>query len=181
MSSRLYQARVRQSALQCFLVVVRCVEKRVLYGYWSSFVPDAPGIGGPPPLTLLTIALKDPSPKVTHKPTGFIFFQFGSCLVYVSHLSLSGAGRLSAGSVCSSGRFSTVSLHRRRHQHTPPGLHALLCHVSCQYQRATSLLVASAARWVLIPDSHSSLEGNRTYIRVNTWFSQLNRLASFPH
>lgn len=61
---RLYQARVRQSALQCFLALVRCVEKRVLYGYWSSFVPDAPGIGGPPPLTLLTIALKDPSPKV---------------------------------------------------------------------------------------------------------------------
>nr|XP_055036304.1 HEAT repeat-containing protein 6 [Misgurnus anguillicaudatus] len=61
---RLYQARVRQSALQCFLAVVRCVEKRVLYGYWSSFIPDAPGIGGPPPLTLLTIALKDPSPKV---------------------------------------------------------------------------------------------------------------------
>lgn len=61
---RLYQARVRQSSLQCFLAVVKCVEKRILYGYWSSFVPDAPGIGGPPPLTLLTIALKDPSPKV---------------------------------------------------------------------------------------------------------------------
>ncbi|XP_064207427.1 HEAT repeat-containing protein 6 [Anguilla rostrata] len=61
---RLYQARVRQGALHCFLSVVKCVEKRVLYGYWSSFVPDAPGIGGPPPLTLLTIVLKDPSPKV---------------------------------------------------------------------------------------------------------------------
>ncbi|XP_036444533.1 HEAT repeat-containing protein 6 [Colossoma macropomum] len=61
---RLYQARVRQSALQCFLAVVKSVEKRVLYGYWSSFIPDAPGIGSPPSLTLLTIALKDPSPKV---------------------------------------------------------------------------------------------------------------------
>ncbi|XP_023646732.2 HEAT repeat-containing protein 6 [Paramormyrops kingsleyae] len=61
---RLYQARVRQGALHCFLSVIRCVEKRALYGYWSSFVPDAPGVGGPPPLTLLTIALKDPSPKV---------------------------------------------------------------------------------------------------------------------
>lgn len=69
LSSRLYQARVRQSALQCFLAVVKCVEKRILYGYWSSFVPDAPGIGGPPPLTLLTIALKDPSPKVKRKST----------------------------------------------------------------------------------------------------------------
>ncbi|KAJ8386247.1 hypothetical protein AAFF_G00175670 [Aldrovandia affinis] len=61
---RLYQARVRQGALHCFLSVVKCVEKRMLYGYWSSFVPDAPGIGGPPPLTLLTIVLKDSSPKV---------------------------------------------------------------------------------------------------------------------
>ncbi|XP_072518371.1 HEAT repeat-containing protein 6 [Salminus brasiliensis] len=61
---RLYQARVRQSALQCFLAVVKSVEKRILYGYWSSFIPDAPGIGSPPSLTLLTIALKDPSPKV---------------------------------------------------------------------------------------------------------------------
>ncbi|KAI4884289.1 hypothetical protein NFI96_019994 [Prochilodus magdalenae] len=61
---RLYQARVRQSSLQCFLAVVKSVEKRVLYGYWSSFIPDAPGIGSPPSLTLLTIALKDPSPKV---------------------------------------------------------------------------------------------------------------------
>ncbi|KAG9351606.1 hypothetical protein JZ751_022857 [Albula glossodonta] len=61
---RLYQARVRQGALHCFLSVVKCVEKKVLYGYWSSFVPDAPSMGGPPPLTLLTIVLKDPSPKV---------------------------------------------------------------------------------------------------------------------
>ncbi|KAK2828642.1 hypothetical protein Q5P01_019676 [Channa striata] len=60
---RLYHGRVRQGALQCLLAVVKSVEKRTLYGYWSSFIPDSP-IGGPPPLTLLTIILKDPSPKV---------------------------------------------------------------------------------------------------------------------
>ncbi|CAN9501359.1 unnamed protein product [Ophioblennius macclurei] len=60
---RLNHGRVRQAALHCLLVVVKAVEKRTLYGYWSSFIPDAP-IGGPPPLTLLTIILKDPSPKV---------------------------------------------------------------------------------------------------------------------
>lgn len=64
LSCRLYLARVRQSALHCFLAVVKCVEKRALYGYWSSFIPDAPGIGSRPSLTLVTIALKDPSPKV---------------------------------------------------------------------------------------------------------------------
>ncbi|KAM3600846.1 uncharacterized protein V6R79_003569 [Siganus canaliculatus] len=60
---RLYNGRVRQGALHCLLAVVKGVEKRTLYGYWSSFIPDSP-IGGPPPLTLLTIILKDPSPKV---------------------------------------------------------------------------------------------------------------------
>ncbi|XP_074467012.1 HEAT repeat-containing protein 6 [Sebastes fasciatus] len=60
---RLYHGRVRQGALHCLVTVVKGVEKRTLYGYWSSFIPDAP-IGGPPPLNLLTIILKDPSPKV---------------------------------------------------------------------------------------------------------------------
>ncbi|XP_030601520.1 HEAT repeat-containing protein 6 [Archocentrus centrarchus] len=60
---RANHGRVRQGALHCLLAVVKAVEKRTLYGYWSSFIPDSP-IGGPPPLTLLTIILKDPSPKV---------------------------------------------------------------------------------------------------------------------
>ncbi|XP_015237602.1 PREDICTED: HEAT repeat-containing protein 6 [Cyprinodon variegatus] len=60
---RVYQCRVRQLALHCMLAVVKSVEKRSLYGYWSSFIPDSPA-GGPPSLTLLTIILKDSSPKV---------------------------------------------------------------------------------------------------------------------
>ncbi|XP_068011058.1 HEAT repeat-containing protein 6 [Melanerpes formicivorus] len=60
---RSYQASVRQGALGCFLSAVKSIEKRVLYGYWSAFVPDAPGIGSPQSLSLMTIALKDPSPK----------------------------------------------------------------------------------------------------------------------
>ncbi|NWR89796.1 HEAT6 protein, partial [Furnarius figulus] len=60
---RSYQANVRQGALACFLSAIKSIEKRVLYGYWSSFVPDAPGIGSPQSVSLMTIALKDPSPK----------------------------------------------------------------------------------------------------------------------
>nr|XP_020508665.1 HEAT repeat-containing protein 6 [Labrus bergylta] len=60
---RLYHARVRQGALHCLLAVVKSIEKRTLYSFWSSFIPDSP-IGGLPPLTLLTIILKDLSPKV---------------------------------------------------------------------------------------------------------------------
>ncbi|XP_031430744.1 HEAT repeat-containing protein 6-like [Clupea harengus] len=61
---RLYQMRIRQGSLHCFLSLVKCVDKRVMFGYWSAFIPDTPPIGGPPCLTLLTVALKDPSPKV---------------------------------------------------------------------------------------------------------------------
>ncbi|NXR03726.1 HEAT6 protein, partial [Sagittarius serpentarius] len=60
---RSYQASVRQGALACFLSAIKSMEKRVLYGYWSAFVPDAPGIGSPQSVSLMTIALKDPSPK----------------------------------------------------------------------------------------------------------------------
>ncbi|XP_054250250.1 HEAT repeat-containing protein 6 [Indicator indicator] len=60
---RSYQANLRQGALACFLSAVKSIEKRVLYGYWSAFVPDAPGIGSPQSVSLMTIALKDPSPK----------------------------------------------------------------------------------------------------------------------
>ncbi|XP_019348983.2 HEAT repeat-containing protein 6 isoform X2 [Alligator mississippiensis] len=60
---RSYQAKVRQGALACFLSTIKSIEKRVLYGYWSAFVPDTPGIGSPQSVSLMTIALKDPSPK----------------------------------------------------------------------------------------------------------------------
>ncbi|KAM6242298.1 HEAT repeat-containing protein 6 isoform 1-T1 [Porphyrio hochstetteri] len=61
--TRSYQANVRQGALACFLSAIKCIEKKVIYGYWSAFVPDAPGIGSPQSVSLMTIALKDPSPK----------------------------------------------------------------------------------------------------------------------
>ncbi|XP_061868219.1 HEAT repeat-containing protein 6 [Colius striatus] len=61
--TRSYQANVRQGALACFLSAIKSLEKRILYGYWSAFVPDAPGIGSPQSVSLMTIALKDPSPK----------------------------------------------------------------------------------------------------------------------
>ncbi|XP_041054234.1 HEAT repeat-containing protein 6 isoform X1 [Carcharodon carcharias] len=61
---RSLQAKVRQGALACFLSTIKSIEKKVLYGYWSSFIADAPGIGSPQAVSLMTIALKDPSPKV---------------------------------------------------------------------------------------------------------------------
>ncbi|XP_004608914.2 HEAT repeat-containing protein 6 [Sorex araneus] len=60
---RSYQARVRQGALTCFLSTIKSIEKKVLYGYWSAFVPDTPELGSPQSVSLMTLTLKDPSPK----------------------------------------------------------------------------------------------------------------------
>ncbi|XP_069827594.1 HEAT repeat-containing protein 6 [Dendropsophus ebraccatus] len=60
---RSFQAKVRQGALSCFLSTIKSIEKKVLYGYWSAFVPDMPGIGSPQSVSLMTIVLKDYSPK----------------------------------------------------------------------------------------------------------------------
>ncbi|KAF3816699.1 hypothetical protein GH733_014047 [Mirounga leonina] len=60
---RSYQAKVRQGALACFLSTIKSVEKKVLYGYWSAFVPDTPELGSPQSVSLMTLTLKDPSPK----------------------------------------------------------------------------------------------------------------------
>lgn len=61
---RSYQAKVRQGALACFLSTIKSIEKKVLYGYWSAFVPDTPELGSPQSVSLMTLTLKDPSPKV---------------------------------------------------------------------------------------------------------------------
>ncbi|XP_069612525.1 HEAT repeat-containing protein 6 [Ranitomeya imitator] len=60
---RSFQAKVRQGALSCFLSTIKSIEKKVLYGYWSAFVPDIPGIGSPQSVSLMTVVLKDYSPK----------------------------------------------------------------------------------------------------------------------
>nr|XP_003469514.2 HEAT repeat-containing protein 6 [Cavia porcellus] len=60
---RSYQAKVRQGALACFLSTIKSIEKKVLYGYWSAFVPDTPEVGSPQSVSLITLTLKDPSPK----------------------------------------------------------------------------------------------------------------------
>uniref|UniRef100_A0A2K6STY0 HEAT repeat-containing protein 6 n=1 Tax=Saimiri boliviensis boliviensis TaxID=39432 RepID=A0A2K6STY0_SAIBB len=60
---RSYQAKVRQGALVCFLSTIKSIEKKVLYGYWSAFIPDTPELGSPQSVSLMTLILKDPSPK----------------------------------------------------------------------------------------------------------------------
>lgn len=155
---------MRQSALHCFLAVVKCVEKRVLYGYWSSFIPDAPGIGSPPSLTLVTITLKDPSPKVARHALEFandtktVLSQTSGNSRSVSVTS-TGAGGVAAGALRSPGRFSSVSLGSRGHQRAPASLHAPLGHAGRQLEGAAPLPPAGAASRVVVSDSHAGHKG----------------------
>ncbi|CAG5122678.1 unnamed protein product [Candidula unifasciata] len=57
--------RVRQSALNCFLNIVRIIDKKIMFGYWSSFIPDVGFTASTPQLqqSLFTTILRDPSPR----------------------------------------------------------------------------------------------------------------------
>ncbi|XP_023588604.1 HEAT repeat-containing protein 6, partial [Trichechus manatus latirostris] len=39
------------------------MQSKMSYGYWSAFVPDTPELGSPQSVSLMTLTLKDPSPK----------------------------------------------------------------------------------------------------------------------
>ncbi|XP_063396144.1 HEAT repeat-containing protein 6-like isoform X1 [Mytilus trossulus] len=57
-------AKVRQCALACLHTVIKNTDKKVMFGYWSSFIPDSVTSGNSSQIqTLFTIILKDPSPK----------------------------------------------------------------------------------------------------------------------
>ncbi|KAI0231144.1 HEAT repeat-containing protein 6 [Lamellibrachia satsuma] len=57
-------SKVRHCVLACFHAVIKATDKRTMFGYWSSFIPNTPGIGPLPQAhTLFTVIIKDPSPK----------------------------------------------------------------------------------------------------------------------
>ncbi|XP_069136002.1 LOW QUALITY PROTEIN: HEAT repeat-containing protein 6-like [Argopecten irradians] len=61
---RSYHTKVRQCALACLHTVIKTTDRRLMFGYWSCFIPDSSAAGNSPQVqTLFTIILKDPSPK----------------------------------------------------------------------------------------------------------------------
>ena len=50
---------------KCLCVLLQNTDKRLMFGYWSSFIPDTQGGATMASAqTLFTIILKDPAPKV---------------------------------------------------------------------------------------------------------------------
>ncbi|ESO95312.1 hypothetical protein LOTGIDRAFT_116900 [Lottia gigantea] len=56
--------KVRQCALTCLHTVIKNGDKKIIFGYWSSFIPDViSGTNSTQSQTLFTTILKDPAPK----------------------------------------------------------------------------------------------------------------------
>lgn len=56
--------KVRQAALGCLYAIIKFTDRKLIFGYWMSFVPDLPVIGNTQHVrSLLTIIIRDPSPK----------------------------------------------------------------------------------------------------------------------
>ncbi|RWS29336.1 HEAT repeat-containing protein 6-like isoform X1 [Leptotrombidium deliense] len=63
--------KIRIACYESLCAVVKKVEKRTLFGYWSSFIPDSSGIGTTE-FSVITTVLKDPSAKVRYKALYFL-------------------------------------------------------------------------------------------------------------
>ncbi|XP_052270212.1 HEAT repeat-containing protein 6-like isoform X2 [Dreissena polymorpha] len=62
--SRSNCTKVRQCALSCFFWIAKFSDKKVMFSYWSSFIPDSQSsTNASNAQSLLNIVLKDPSPK----------------------------------------------------------------------------------------------------------------------
>lgn len=56
--------KVRQAALGCLYAIIKFTDRKVIFGYWMSFVPDLPVAANTQQVrSLLTIIIRDPSPK----------------------------------------------------------------------------------------------------------------------
>uniref|UniRef100_T1J2K0 HEAT repeat-containing protein 6 n=1 Tax=Strigamia maritima TaxID=126957 RepID=T1J2K0_STRMM len=63
--NRIFQSKVRMCAHMTLQSVIKNTDKKIIFGYMPSFLPDSPTcFGVPQSQTLLTSILKDPSPKV---------------------------------------------------------------------------------------------------------------------
>lgn len=162
---RLYNGRIRQGALHCLLAVVKGLEKRTLYGYWSSLIPDTP-IGGPPPLTLITIILKDPSPKVQLALTRRSAPRRVRPWQLARPSPPPGARVCASGVVGHSGRLPSVSGRGRRYGRPSEILHAVLLLAGRCRQRTAPRSHSGAAGRDLPPDAHAGHKGTMTCTAV---------------
>lgn len=149
---------MRQGALHCLLSVVKGAEKRTLYGYWSSFIPDSP-VGRPSPLSLLTIVLKDPSPKVRRSLTCVtVVFDTCGCSSPLSSLP-AGACVCTSGALSNAGWLPSVPGCGRRHGVSSDILHPFLLLASHCDQRTAPRSKSGSAGRDLASDAHTGHKG----------------------
>lgn len=171
-SLRLYHGRVRQGALHCLLAVVKAVEKRTLYGYWSSFIPDSP-VGGLPPLTLLTIIRKDPSPKVQHGLTHVtILLEMYGCSIRLYPLP-PGACVCASGVVSHAGWLPSVPGCGWRYGVSSYILHPFLLLAGYFRQRTAPRSQSGSAGRDLPSDAHAGHKGMLTFTVLWSTFWKL--------
>ncbi|EDO41325.1 predicted protein, partial [Nematostella vectensis] len=68
--NRSMMSKVRQTALGCLQAVVKGMNKKVMFGYWSSFIPDTTTSGCS--WSLFSIILRDPSPRARSGGVGVL-------------------------------------------------------------------------------------------------------------
>ena len=110
---RSHQSRVRQQALGTLHSVLKVTEKRIMFGYWSCFIPDTCSVGGPPQgQSLFTSIMKDSSPKVRTSAVYVLTTLLESSKVYLAAADDTEAHRASFTPFSVTLGFMIKELHR---------------------------------------------------------------------
>ncbi|KRT79059.1 HEAT domain-containing protein [Oryctes borbonicus] len=75
------QRKIRQAALNLFLKISKTIDKRTMFSYWSSFIPDGSPSGTH---SICTCILKDPSPSTRLMALNVLLTLLSSSKLYLS-------------------------------------------------------------------------------------------------
>ncbi|GJQ86916.1 hypothetical protein Trydic_g11786 [Trypoxylus dichotomus] len=75
------QRKLRQAALNLFLKISKTIDKRTMFSYWSSFIPDGSPSGTH---SICTCILKDPSPSTRSLALNVLLTLLSSSKLYLS-------------------------------------------------------------------------------------------------
>ncbi|XP_054717303.1 HEAT repeat-containing protein 6-like [Uloborus diversus] len=107
---------IRQNAYQSLLAVVKVAEKKLMFGYWSSFFPDSPSFCGiVASQNIFTTILKDPSSQVRFSALTLLIEMLKGSKHFLSFADGRKIGQLSFISLSSALASMIYEFHRCLH------------------------------------------------------------------
>lgn len=111
---RSFHSSIRQNAYACLQAVFKVMEKKLVFGYWSSFLPDSSSsVGASYSMNIFSTILKDPSPQVRFGALSLLADMLRGSKQFLSLVDDSSSSRTSFTTISSVLSAMVGEIHRR--------------------------------------------------------------------